>query len=113
MKSKMGFRRLCIFPFYLFFTFIVGCSSNEMQYVGTYEVIKGGSGAETGSRLVLKEKGEGIWETEDDEVSISCYLKGDELRFHTKNGGVIVGAIHEDTISVTLPGDRSFTFKKK
>jgi hypothetical protein len=113
MKFKMGFRRLCIFPFYLFFTFIVGCSSNEMQYVGTYEVIKGGSGAESGSRLVLKEKGEGIWETEDDEVSISWYLKGDELRFHTKNGGVIVGAINEDTISVTLPGDRSFTFRKK
>jgi N-methylhydantoinase B/oxoprolinase/acetone carboxylase alpha subunit len=113
MKSKMGFRRLCIFPFYLFFTFIVGCSSNEMQYVGTYEVIKGGSGAETGSRLVLKEKGEGIWETEDDEVSISWYRKGDELRFHTKNGGVIVGAIHKDTISVTLPGNRSFMFRKK
>ena len=108
----MVFRRLLLLPLCFLFAFIVSCGSEEIKYVGNYKVIKGGTPAESESNLVLKEKGEGIWRTEDDEVSFSWYPKGGELRFLTKNGGVIVGEIYKDTISVTLPGDRYITFKK-
>jgi hypothetical protein len=112
MKIQMVFRRLCLLPLCLLIVFFFGCGSEETKYVGNYKAIKGGTPAKSESQLVLKEKGEGIWRTEDDEVSFSCHPKGGELRFLTKNGGVIVGEIHKDTISVTLPGDRSITFKK-
>jgi hypothetical protein len=32
---------------------------------------------------------------------------------HTKEGGVITGKISDDTITVTLPGDKVMTFKKR
>ena len=90
---------------------VFGCASEE-RFAGTYQAVEGGSPAGTETFLELKETGEGTWRVDDDEVSFSWYVKGDELRFNTKNGGVIVGKIHDDTIEVVLPGNRSMSFKK-
>jgi hypothetical protein len=91
--------------------FVIGCASEE-RFAGTYEAEDSGSPSGAETVLELKENGEGAWRVDDDEVSFSWYVKGEELRFNTKNGGVIVGKIHGDTVKVVLPGDRTMSFKK-
>jgi len=56
--------------------------------------------------------GYGIWRVGDEEVPFSWHIKGDELRVNTKGGGVIVGAIENDAIRITLPGSKTLSFKK-
>ncbi len=48
----------------------------------------------------------------DDEVTFSWYVKGNELRFHTNKGGVIVGSLDNQIIHVTLPGSGELFFRK-
>jgi hypothetical protein len=48
----------------------------------------------------------------DDEVTFSWYAKGNELRFNTKSGGVIVAYLDNEIIHVTIPGSEDFCFKK-
>jgi hypothetical protein len=62
--------------------------------------------------MELKEAGVGIWRVGDDEVTFSWYAKGNELRFHTKSGGVIVGHLDNEVIHVTIPGSKDISFKK-
>jgi hypothetical protein len=60
----------------------------------------------------LKETGVGVWRVGDDEVTFSWYVKGNELRLNTKNGGVIVGSLDNGVIHVTLPGSKELLFRK-
>ncbi len=62
--------------------------------------------------LELKENGVGVWRVGDDEVNFSWYVKDDELRLNTRNGGVIVGSIDNQVIHVTLPGPTELIFKR-
>ena len=48
----------------------------------------------------------------DEEVTFSWDVKGNELRLHTKNGGVIVGSLDNRIIHVTLPGSKELLFRK-
>ena len=90
---------------------LFACASED-QFAGVYHAEDVATPDESGMILELKEGGEGIWRTEDDEVSFSWYLKKGELRINTKDGGVLVGKIQGETIDVTLPGDRRLSFKK-
>jgi hypothetical protein len=91
--------------------FILACTSKE-GFVGTYHAQENGTAGETEAFLELKETGEGSWRVEENEVFFLWHVKGDELRFNTKNGGVIVGKVRGNTIEATLPGDRTIVFKK-
>ena len=62
--------------------------------------------------MELKETGTGVWKVGDDEVAFSWHVKGNELRLHTQNGGVIVGSLDNQIIHVTLPGSKEFSFRK-
>ena len=62
--------------------------------------------------LELKGDDNGLWTTNEKEVPFRWSIKGKEIRLHTKEGGVIIGKISDDTITVTLPGDKVMTFKK-
>jgi hypothetical protein len=62
--------------------------------------------------LELKEAGVGVWRVGDDEVPFSWYVKGNELRFNTKSGGVIIAHLDKEVLHVNIPGSKNFTFKK-
>ena len=111
MRQANGFYWLLPFFVCLLFIFVLGCAS-EKKFAGTYRAQEGESPAGAETFLELKETGEGAWRVDDDEVPFSWYVKGNELRFNTKNGGVIVGKIHGDAIEIALPGNRTMVFKK-
>jgi hypothetical protein len=90
---------------------ITGCGPST-GHVGTYIAEIKDSPHHHETILELKETGVGVWRVGDDEVSFSWYVKGNELRLNTKNGGVIVGSLDNGVIHVTLPGPQELFFKK-
>jgi hypothetical protein len=108
MESSV-FLRLLLFC--LISAVITGCGPST-AHVGTYIAEIKASSHHHETILELKETGVGVWRVGDDEVTFSWYVKGDELRLNTKNGGVIVGSLDNGVIHVTLPGSEDFFFKK-
>jgi hypothetical protein len=90
---------------------MTGCGPSTGP-VGTYSAEIKASPHHHETILELKETGVGVWRVGDDEVTFSWYVKGNELRLNTRNGGVIVGSLDNGVIHVTLPGPQELFFKK-
>jgi hypothetical protein len=112
MRIKIQFR-VCLLLFLccLLLSALAGCGRGT-QYVGTYVAEIKDSPDRKENILELKETGAGVWKVGDDEVSFSWYVKGNELRLYTKNGGVIVGNMVNRIIHITLPGSQELFFRK-
>lgn len=95
----------------LLFIAAAGCSPGT-RYVGTYIAEIKDSPYRSETTLELKETGTGVWKVGDEEVTFLWDVKGNELRLHTKNGGVIVGSLDNRIIHVTLPGSKELFFRK-
>ena len=95
----------------LLFTAAAGCGPGT-QHVGTYIAEMKDSPHLKETILELKETGTGVWKAGDDEVPFSWLVKGNELRLHTRTGGVIVGSLDNRIIHLTLPGSKELFFKK-
>ena len=94
---------------------MTGCGSKSpTSQLGTYvaETNAHADPCRPETSLELKETAIGIWKVGEDEVSLSWYVKGNELRLNTRNGGVIVGRLDDESIHVTLPGSEDILFKK-
>ena len=82
------------------------------RYTGTYVAIGHPPPQHAGTMIELQEEGEGVWRTRNSEVSFRWSVQGKEIRLHTKEGGIIVGKIEKDTLTLLLPGERIMSFKK-
>ena len=87
------------------------CESRD-KYAGKYIAIQEGSPKQEEIFLELKPTGEGIWVVGTQEVTFSWYIKKGDLRVNTKEGGVLVGKIKDNTFRITMPGQREMLFKK-
>jgi len=83
------------------------------RYEGTYVTVEDPSSPHPGAILELKEDSQGIFRSQEQEVSFRWSVRNHEIRFHTKEGGVIIGEINNDMLTVTLPGGKVTIFKKK
>lgn len=108
VRSPVFFRFL---PLCLFLAMVIGCGARTPQ-MGTYISDTKDPRIHREASLELKEAGVGVWRVGDDEVTFSWYAKGNELRFNTKSGGVIVAYLDNEIIHVTIPGSEDFCFKK-
>jgi hypothetical protein len=95
----------------LLFTTVAGCGPGP-QHAGTYIAEIKDSPHLSEATLQLKETGIGVLKVGDDEVTFSWLVKGNELRLHTRTGGVIVGSLDNRIIHLTLPGSKELFFKK-
>jgi len=106
-------KRKSIFIIFIFFTMIFSFAcDNKQKYAGLYRAEDRGFHQEHESTIELKEDGQGLWRVEDDEVSLSWGIKGNEIRLHTKNGGVIKGTIKNNGIEIILPNSQNIFFTK-
>jgi hypothetical protein len=62
--------------------------------------------------LELGRTGQGTWKTGGDQVPFKWKIRGTEVRLHTREGGVIIGTVGDNTIALQLPGMPSLTLKK-
>lgn len=97
----------CLVPAVIVF----GCGSKP-QPAGTYVSDAMDSPRHSETTLDLKDNGVGVWKVGDEEFSFTWFMKGDQLRVHTKSGGVLVGKIEENAIRMTIPGSKEMAFKK-
>jgi hypothetical protein len=89
----------------LLFIFVIipqGCESAK-RYTGTYVSVSEGQLPQSESILELKEGGNAVWTTDEKEVPFRWSVKMKEIRLHTKEGGVVIGEIINDTIKIPLP----------
>jgi hypothetical protein len=93
----------------LFLIFASSCGS-ETQYIGVYKAQD--TESQKQSEIELKSDSEGVWRVDDNEESFAWSKKGDEIRLNTKQGGVIVAKIQDDTLKITLAGGKKLSFKK-
>ena len=95
----------------LIITFTSFCSQKDV-YEGIYKAVDIEDSKHAGGQIELMEKGQAIWRVADDETSFRWDVKGSELWLSTKSGGIIIGKIHGDIITITLPGEKKMSFKK-
>lgn len=111
-KKVIWIKRGWVILLFLFVFIPQGCDSTK-RYVGTYVSVSEGEPPQMETILALKDDDNGVWTTNEKEVPFRWSVKGKAIRLHTKEGGVITGKISDDTIRVTLPGDKVMTFKKR
>jgi len=91
----------------------LSCNRELKQYTGTY-LLQGADKKESSEIYIqLRENGIGTWNTPNDEVSFRWDVKNNEIRLHTKSGGVLVGKIQENTIEIVFPGSKIRRFNKQ
>jgi hypothetical protein len=112
-KSAFG-KRMLLTPFVgLLLVFTFSCGQPREQYAGKYEAAGDASRNEADVFLELKEDGQAVHTVRDEEVTFQWNVKGDEIRFHSKSGGIIIGKIEKDgSLKVKVPGGRVMNFKK-
>ena len=100
-----------LITFVLFLSiFIFSCAQKD-NYTGTY-VPPEALSEHTETSIELKENGIGIWRIRNDEVSFRWDVRGEEIRLHTKSGGIIVGKIQGNTLEIVLQ-DRNIKYYKR
>ena len=87
-------------------TLTFSCDQGD-RYAGTYQ-----SAEPPEIYIELKENGLGVWRVIDDEASFRWDVRDNEIRLHTKSGGVIIGKIQGDTLDIALPGRSNRHFKR-
>ena len=95
----------------LLIVFTFSCAPEE-RYVGSYQAEAGSYPQFPQIFIELKEDGRGIQRVSGDETSFRWKVKGDEIRFHTKSGGVITGRMEGGVLEVMLPGSRIISLRK-
>lgn len=91
--------------------FVFSCGRRDI-YAGKYVAQTREPQEESETFIELKEDGEGVWATPDDEVSLRWYVKGDEIRLNTRSGGIIIAKMRHGFLDVELPGPRVISFKR-
>jgi len=89
----------------------LSCHSPE-SYVGTYKAVNSSKGKAQENIITLLGDGEGTWACRDLQMDFSWYIKENELRINTKEGGVMVGRLEKNAFTITLPGDNKMVFER-
>jgi hypothetical protein len=98
---------------FIFFTIIFSFAcDNKQKYTGLYRAEGGELQQEQVNTIELIENGQGIWRIENDEASFSWEITGNEIRLHTKTGGIIKGMIKNNCIEIMLPNSKKVFFTK-
>ena len=91
----------------------LSCNRERQLYTGTYLLQEADKPENSETYIQLKENGIGLWNTPDDEISFRWDAKDNEIRLHTKQGGVLIGKIQGDNLEIVFPGSKIRHFKKQ
>lgn len=94
-----------------FLLLVPGCE-DRTQLAGKYISEESLNHETARINLELMANGQGIWATEEDNVSFRWETRENKILIHTKSGGVIVGKTDDQTIEIGLPGMDAQIFRK-
>jgi hypothetical protein len=85
----------------------------EDKFVGAYHSLPDSPPGYPEVYLELRNGGEGVRRVGEETIPFRWNVKGNEIRIHTRSGGVIVGTMQkEDVLAVNLPGSEIAYLKK-
>jgi len=94
-------------------TIFTEACSPEQGFLGTYKPIPGSPPEYVGLLVELKKGGKGIRHFQNGEsLNFKWVVKGEEIRIHTKSGGIIIARRKGDLIEVRFPGPQIVYFEK-
>ncbi len=112
MGKRQPYCRKMIYPLVcLVLMFMIACTREE-KFVGIYRSTEKNPPEFSDVRVELKEGGKGIRRVRGEEVTFEWQVKGNEIRIHTKAGGIIVAKMRHDVLEVSLPGPKILYLKK-
>ncbi len=105
-----------IFALYVFAACLLAfigfaCNSTD-SYVGKYQAIDMTDETHKENFIELMENRQGVWTCCDGEVPFTWYVKDNDLRINTKEGGIMVGKLKNESFIITLPGNKMLSFVK-
>ena len=90
---------------------VYGCE-RKVSPAGKY-LAESDKGGQTPSVVLnLEVNGQGSWAAEGENLSFKWDLEGEQIRLHTRSGGVITGELSGDILTVRLPGTAPFVFRR-
>lgn len=110
-KTQPYYRKMICSLVCLVLMLTFACAKEE-NFAGTYRATEKNPPEFSDVLVELKEGGEGIRRRHGEEIIFEWESKGNEIRIHTKGGGIIVGKMKRDVLEVTLPGPKIFYLKK-
>ena len=81
------------------------------KHMGTY--ISEGKSDLPAMSIELREDGKGQWKKGFEKFSFTWGMKGEELRLHLRDGGVLVGHVRKGELKISLPGEGEIIFRRK
>lgn len=108
---KRSLVRLIIgIPACLLVAVVIACGAPE-KHQGAY--FSEGDQRVPAMSIELQEGGKGVWKKGNEKFSFNWGMKGEELRLHLKDGGVLVGHVRNGGLEISLPGAGQIVFSKK
>lgn len=96
----------------LFSLIVFAACESRSAFIGKYTAEEDESGAVPAVVLELKGAGQGSWATEDESVPFRWDSRGDEIRLHTRAGGIVQGKVLGGAIAMSLPGVGQVQFQR-
>jgi len=107
---KLKYSNVFLIAFIVLLLIAAFSCDQKDKYIGKYA--EQGEQLQKTSEIELKENGQGVWRALNDETSFSWSIRDNEIRLHTKSGGIITGRINDDILEILLPSSKIKHFKK-
>lgn len=112
MEKKHPYYIKIIYPLVCLVFLLTFACTKEENFIGTYEAMEKNPPEFADVRVELKEGGKGIRTGRGEYIMFEWETKGNEIRVHTKGGGIIVAKMRNGVLEVSLPGPKILYLKK-
>ena len=110
--TRTGLRGAAYLVLMSLLVFLASTCTSRDKYAGTYLAKTGEAKSQHEVVIELKENGQGSWIKRGEETSFHWSIDKNEIRLHTKEGGVILANIQGDTLTILLPNERRMIFER-
>jgi len=112
MEKRQPYYKKMISPLVCLVLMLTFACTKEENFVGTYRATEKNPPEFSDVLVELKEGGKGIRTGHGEYIMFEWEAKEDEIRIHTKGGGIIIAKMRHGVLEVSLPGPKIFYLKK-
>ena len=112
MEKRQHYYRKMIYSLVCLVLMLTFACAREEKFIGTYKSTEKNPPEFSDVLVELKEGGKGIRTGRGEYITFEWETKGNEIRIHTKGGGIIIGKMRHGVLEVSLPGPKIFYLKK-
>jgi hypothetical protein len=112
MEKRQPYYKKMIYLLVCLVLMLTFACAKEENFVGTYRATEKNPPEHAKVLIELKEDGTGIRRGLGEDLIFEWEAKGNEIRIHTKGGGIVMAKMQQGVLEITLPGPKILYFKK-